>query len=401
VTAQLRLALACVAVALASAALADDASDAVDQTGAHVDVRLGTQYDSNVFFVARDEVASASAVTELTSGYRWQGELTGLDLSLDGRYQPYEDQSLSAATAIEVAATLDREHEYGNTRARIAFRDESALINALDNQGKFVGDERQDTASGSLRRRFEISETSSFVTTLEGSRVTYVNTPPGVRQDDYDFATGAGEWQWQSGERTTFGAGVVGSWYSSDGNQFTNEVRTAGPALSMSYELGETTSGYVDVSYRRSDSKAVYFGFIQQHDAGSDYYGRAGVTKRFERGYLSLDAGRTVQPGSSGRQEIRDEVTASFSREITERVTLHGGATALKSAPNAQGSVAAANDRRTAFAGDVGVDYELAANVTLSGAYRYLRQNTDAPDTDARAQTVMMTLRWTLGGTSS
>ncbi len=400
--ARLGIACFCLCVLVTPPALADAATDdTTGNDGARLNLGVGTQYDSNVFFVSDDEVASASAVAELSSGYRWQGELTGLDLALDGRYQPYEDQSLEAASAIGVSATLDREHEFGNTRVRIAYRDESSLINAFNDDGRFVGDERQDTASASLARLFEISESGSIVTQLEGSRVTYENTPPDVQRDDYDFATGSTQWEWHSSERATFGAGVVGSWYSSDGKRFTNEVRTFGPSLSVRYELGESTSGTLEGSYRRSDSKAVFFGLIEQHDTGGNYYGRAGLTRQFERGYLALDASRSVQPGSSGRQDIRDQVTVSVVRELSDRMTFRGSAVALKSAPHSEGSVADDGDKRTAFAGDLGVDYTIAERATLSAGYRYLWQDTDAADTDAQAQTVTMTLRWAFGGTST
>jgi hypothetical protein len=388
------------ALLLTSAALADDVSDAVDSDGARLDVGVSTQYDSNVFFVSGDEVSSPSAVAQLASGYRWQGELTGVDVAVDGRYQEYTDGSLPTVSAIGAAITVDRAHEFGSTRVQLAYRDESSLLDVLNNNGDFVGDQRQHTASASLHRMFELSETSSIVATLAGSRVKYIDTPAGVQQDDYDFTSGGSQWEWQYSERVTFGAGVVGSWYDSNGKRFTNEVTTIGPVLSMRYELGETMSGSVEASYRRSESKTVFLGFIDQRDSGADYYGRAGVAKQFERGYLDLDASRSVQPGSNGSQEIRDEVTASFGREVSERIMLHGGVTALKSAPTNDGSVGAANDRRTAFAGDLGVDYVLAERVTLTAGYRYLRQNTDAADTDARAQTVVMTLRWELGGTA-
>lgn len=394
---RLHIAFVCVASLFAGSASADEGAAG----GSHLDLRLGTQYDSNVFFVARNEVASASAVAELASGYRWQGELTGIDLALNARYQPYEDSNLSAASALEMAATIDREHEYGSTRARVAYRDESALINAFDNQGRFVGDSREQTASASLRRVFEISESETFVALLDGSRVTFVDTPPDSQQDDYDFATGTGQWEWQISERMTFGAGIVGSWYSSDGRRFSNEVTTAGPAVTMRYELDETMSGFVDLSYRLSDSQVVYLGSISDSDSGSNYYGRAGITKRFERGNASFEAGRTVQPGSSGRQETRDQIAVAFARELTERGTLHVGATALSSTADGQGSVATADDRRHAFAGDIGIDYELSEHVTVTGGYRYLWQNTDAQDTDAHGQTVSMTLRWVLGGAAS
>src|SRR5262245_22568147 len=403
-----RSALAMLAIVLASAAFGDDstinadAGNAADESGGRLNVDVGTQYDSNVFFVTNDEVSSASAVAQLGSGYRWQGDVTGLDLSINGRYQQYSEESLSAASAIGAAVTLDRDHEFGSTRVAISYSDASSLINAFDNNGKFVGDQREHVASASVQRLFEMSETNSVVASLQGARVKYVDTPEGVRQDDYDFASGSGQWEWQYDERLTFGAGVVGSWYKSDGNEgFSNEVTTFGPALSMRYELGESTSGTLEFSYRGSESKTVYFGFFEQHDAGADYYGHARVVKHFERGYLTLDAGRTVQPGSSGRQDIRDELTTGFGRELTERATFHGSATWLKNAPNNQGSVGSASDRRTAFAGDLGVDYALGERLMLSCGYRYLWQNSDAPDSDARAQTVMLTLRWDMQGASS
>jgi hypothetical protein len=375
--------------------------DVPDGSGARLDVGVGTQYDSNVFFVKGDEISSASAIAQLETGYRWQGDLTGLDLALDGRYQQYSENSLTAASSIGVSMMLDREHEFGNTRASVSYSDASSLIDSFDNNGKFVGDQRQHTASAAVQRLFEISETNSIVASLDGSRVKFVDTPAGVRQDDYDFATGATRWEWQYGERVTFGAGVVGSWYNSDGRNFTNEVTTVGPALSMRYEIGESITGSVEASYRRSDTKLVYFGSIEQHDAGANYYGRAGIAKQFERGSLSLDVSRNIQPNSNGRQNIRDEITAGFGRELSERTTLRSWVTALKEEPENQGSVGAANDRRTAFAGEFDVDYAFAERLTGSVGYRYQWQDTDAPDTDVSGQTVMMTLRWVMGGTSS
>lgn len=388
----------CIAVVLAGTAFADFGTD---QLVPHVSVAVGGQYDTNVFFVPDDEIASASTVAEAVAGYRWQGELTGLDVAVDGRYQQYAEQSLPAASAFRVSATLDREHEFGSTRASVSFRDTSALINALDNNGKFVGDERQKTASSSVRRIFEINETNAIVTTLAGSRVTYVDTPPGVRQDDYDFATAASQWEWQYGERVTLGAGVVGSWYKSNGEVFTNEVTTIGPALTLQYELGESTAGSFEFSYRRSDGEAVYFGFLEQHDTGGNYYGRAGISREFDRANVSLDASRSVQPGSNGRQEIRDEVTASFVREMSDRVTLRGAATALESAPDNEGSIGAPGDRRTAFAGDVRMDVQFGEHVSVSAGYRYLWQNADGPDTEAQAHTLSVTLHWSLGGSTA
>ena len=230
--------------------------------------------------------------------------------------------------------------------------------------------------------------------------MTYENTPPGVQRVDYDFATGSAQWEWHPDEWMTFGVGIVGSWYSSDASQFTNEVTTLGPSLSLRYEIDDATTGTLEGSYRRSESDTEFFGFIKEHDTGENYYGRAGFTRLLERGYLALEASRTVQPGSSGRQDIRDELTARYVRELSDRMTFHGGATALKSAPNHGGSVADAGDRRTAFAGDLGVDYTVAERVTLSGGYRYLWQNTDAQDTDAHAQTVILTLRWAFGASA-
>lgn len=398
---KLRFYAACLCVMFSTSALADDVAQSdVAKEGLHFDAGVGTQYDSNVFFVADHEVDTASAVAELSSGYRWQGELTGVEVALDGRYQPYEDSSLEAASAVGVAVTLDREHEFGNTRMLVSYRDESSLINAFNDDGKFVGDERQHTAATSFSRSFEMSETSSIVAHVDGSRVTYENTPPDVQRDDYDFATGSTQWEWHPGEQTTFGAGLVGSWYSSDGRRFSNEVTTFGPLLSLRHEFSESTSASLEGSYRRSRADAQFFGFINQQDTGGNYYGRAAVTRQFEQGYFAVEASRSVSPGSSGRQDIRDELVLRVVRELTERAMLRGGAVALKSAPHSQGSVADDGDKRTAFAGDIGVDYTLAERMTLSAGYRYLWQDTDAPNTDAHAQTVMVTLRWAFGASA-
>ena len=198
----------------------------------------------------------------------------------------------------------------------------------------------------------------------------------------------------------TFGAGLVGSWYSSDGKRFTNDVTTLGPSLSLRYELGESTLATLEGSYRRSDTETE-FGFIKEHDSGANYYGRAGFTRQLERGYLVLEVSRSVQPGSSGRQDILDQLTGSYVRELSDRMTFRGSATALKSRPNNEGTVANADgNKRTAFAGDLGVDYTIAERVTLSAGYRYLWQNADAQDSDAHAQTVMMTVRWSFGASA-
>jgi hypothetical protein len=389
-----RAATACAAVVLANTAFADEANDA---SGGRLVLGLGTQYDSNVFLVADDEIASASAVLQLGSGYRWQGEVTTFDLAADGRYQRYEETSLSDATAAGVSASLDRQHQRGATRARVSFRNESSLLNAFNDDGKFVGDERQSTGSASLRNMFQLNETNAIVTALEGSRVHYIDTPPDVQRDDYDVTGGTTRWERQVSERATVGVGVVGTWYKSDGRLFTNEVTTFGPELSLEYEFGETLAGSFEASYRKSDGKAEYLGFIEQHDGGANYYGRAALTKLFDRGYVNVEASRTVQPDSNGRQEIRDQVTIGFARELSERSTLRGGAAALRSAPHNEGSVGAAQDRRDAVAADLSFDHELAERLVVSTAYRYVWQDTDADDTEARGQTVSATLRWTFG----
>jgi opacity protein-like surface antigen len=307
---------------------------------------------------------------------------------------------LSAASAIGVSATLDREHEFGSTRARLSYRDESSLIDAFDDDGRFVGDERQEILSGSLRRVVQTDETNAFVVMLEGSQVQYVDTPIDVQHDDYDFATGAAQWERQWGERATIGAGIVGSWYNSDGENFTNEVTTVGPAVSLDWQLSDAVTGTFEFSYRRSNGKVVYFGVVDQREGSGNYFGRARLDRQFERGSMSIEASRSVQPGSNGRQEVRDQVSFGFVRELSDRATLHSSALALKSAPYSEDSIGAANDRRTAFAGDIGLDWAMAEHLTVSAGYRYLWQDGDADDSEARGQTVMTTLRWMLRSAS-
>jgi hypothetical protein len=230
----------------------------------------------------------------------------------------------------------------------------------------------------------------------DAERVRYHDTPDDVLREDYEFVTGDVRRQWASDERTIWGLGLVASVYTSEGAFIDNEVTTVGPMLSVQHELTPTTTIAADVSWRRSRSEYELFGLVDGDEDGDDYFGSGRIERQFERGYLSVEANRSVQPSSNGRQEIRDRATIAFGVEVSERTRLRGSGTALRDRATADED---RNERR-ALASDVVIEHALGERTTLIAGFRYLWQDTDSADRDATGQSVILTLYRAFGSES-
>ena len=359
----------------------------------YADVTGGAAYESNVFLTSSDPVSSASATTRLDSGVSVEGETTKLAVSVGGQYQRYDDGGLTDSSSIDVQAALTKEHEYGETRIGFGYTNQSSLIDAFETNGKFVGDQRQEIASGSLSRRFDLSETTSLTAGVDASHVTYSNTPTGVFTEDYDFASGSAMWQCELSERTKVGFGAVGSWYSAGQGAFDNRATTLGPAVSLGYELNDRTSAFAEFSYRVTKTQTE-FGPFDSDSSGSDFFGHVDLKRSFDTGGVTVSLRRSVQPNSNGQQDIRDEAGVAFSREFTETLSARGGATYIRDR-----SQQTSSDDRDGFAGDLALDWTLSEATHVSLAYRYLWQHEGGAD--ANAHTIMLSLTRRVAGANS
>ena len=383
-----RAALRACAVVIAFAA-----HPALADVDTYADVTGGAAYESNIFLTSSDPVSSASATTRLDSGISVEGDTTKVAVSVDGQYQRYDDGGLTDASSIDVQTALTKEHEYGETRIGIGYTNASSLINAFETNGKFVGDQRQEIVSGSLSRRFDVSETTSLTADVDASRVTYSNTPAGVFTEDYDFASGSAMWQCELSERAKVGFGAVGSWYSAAQGAFDNRATTYGPAVSIDYELNDRTSAFAEISYRTTNTQ-TQFGPFDSDSSGSDYFGHVDLKRAFDSGGVALSLRRSVQPNSNGQQDIRDEAGVMFSHDVSETLSARGGATYIRDR-----SQQTSSDDRDGFAGDLALDWTLSEATHLSLAYRYLwqREGGDA----ANAHTIMLSLTRRVAGANS
>ncbi|NJN52446.1 MAG: hypothetical protein HC809_12505 [Gammaproteobacteria bacterium] len=142
-------------------------------------VGLGTGWDSNLFFSPSDEVAVGSASSEVDIGLVQVRDTSRLRLAIDGRYQKYDDSNVSAATVLGSTAQFDLERERGVSSVLASYHDSSSLINAFDQDGQFVGDERRQTAIGSARHSYELDDVNTIVVSADWSQVRFEDTPQG------------------------------------------------------------------------------------------------------------------------------------------------------------------------------------------------------------------------------
>jgi hypothetical protein len=368
-------------------------SAAAADMNSYADITGSAAYESNVFLTSKDAIASSSATSRLDSGASWQGEINTLAVSFSGEYQRFDDSALTPATSVGVQTTLTHEHEYGETRIGLGYADESSLLDAFEQDGKFVGDERQQTLSGSLSRRFDLSEATSLLSSVDVAHVTYTNTPNGVFRENYDFANGSTMCRTELSESLTLGFGAVASWYGADSSGFNNTVTTVGPAVSADYEFNDHLSMFAEVSYRITDTQTRIHTF-QVDSSGNDYFGHVELKRRFDRGSVALSARRSVEPGSNGQQDIRDEFGVSFENELTERMTLRGGAAYIDNRSDQTSS-----GDRTAFAGDVALDWTMSEHTHATLAYRFLWQ--DESGAQASGNTVTLSLTRRIAGDES
>jgi len=357
------------------------------------EIGVGTAWNSNLFFTPQDEVSTASAVADLVTGYSIERETSRYDLTADGHYQPYEDDALSPSSAVGIGLAMLKEREYGSSRFSVSYRNESSLIDAFDNDGRFVDDERLETLRAGMQHSFELGEANTLVIHTGVERVGYYDTPNDILRNDYDFTNGAMEWEHQAGERMTWGVGVVATRYTSEGDVVENEVVTYGPIVSLRREVDDTFRYSAEISLRKSDTDAELFGFIERNDGGTEYYGSLEMQKDLERGRWSLLLLRQVQPLSNARQQIRDQATVSFGYELSERSSLTVGLTALEDQSNND----SLDDARRAFASDVSYVRELSETMSLAVGYRYGLQESDPNAVEARANTVWLSLRRVTG----
>jgi hypothetical protein len=366
---------------------------AAADTQSYADVTGSAGYQSNVFLTSKNAIATSSATSRLDSGTSWQGELDTLTASLDGQYQRFDDSALTPATSVGVQTSWAHEHEYGETRVGLGYSDASSLLDAFEEDGKFVGDERQQTLSGSLSRRFDLSETTSLLSSVDVAHATYTNTPQGVFRENYDFANGSAMWRSEMSQRLILGFGAVGSWYGADSSGFSNTVTTVGPAVSADYELNDRLSLFAEVSYRITDTQTRIHTF-EIDSTGNDYFGHVDLKRQFDWGSVALSARRSVEPGSNGQQDIRDEIGLFFENELTERMTLRGGATYIDNRSDQTGS-----GDRTAFAGDLSLDWTISQRTHATMAYRFQWQ--DESGAQASGNTVMLSLTRRIAGDES
>ena len=384
-----RIALSCGAMTIVASMLPSAYAD----VESYADLTGAAAYESNIFLTPDNPVSSASATTHLASGVSVAGETTTLTASLDGQYQRYDDGGLTDARSIALHTALTQEHEYGETSVEVGYSNASSLINAFETNGKFVGDQRQQTVSVSFARRFDLSETSALVTAVDASRVTYSDTPTGVFTEDYDFAGSSVMWQHELTERLKLGFGAVGSWYSAGSGSLDNRATTIGPAVSMDYEIDDRSAAFAEFSYRVTHTQ-TQVGPFDFDSSGADYFGHLDLRRSFDSGSASVSVRRSVQPDSNGQQDIRDEAGVYVAHDLSETLSVHGGATYLRD----RSQQTSANDR-DGFAGDVALDWTLGAATHLSVAYRYLwqRENGDS----ANAHTMMLSLTRRIAGLSS
>ena len=351
-----------------------------------LNLAVGSAYESNVFFAPSDEQGSASATSRLDGTVAWNSDASTLALSLDGLYQPYLDSQLGATSAIDAATTFTHEFEYSRSKLLVAYANASSLVDAFQTDGEFVGDQRRETITGGATEEIDLSETTSLAADVDASTVSFHDTPNGVVNYDYDYATGTLTWRKELSERLTIGVGAAGSWYDTGDNGFRNEVTTIGPAVSARYAINDRLSTAVDVSYRRDETNTRYFRGFAIDDTGYDYFGAVTIRRELDNGEVAIALRRTEQPSSTGTQDIRDEAQVSFRRSLAEKLDMRAITTLIDE--NSGGN----DSDRKAVASELHFDWTVGEKLVASFSYRYVWQRSDSQPSNEQAHAVALTL---------
>lgn len=294
-------------------------------------------------------------------------ELTSVQIRFGVNSDVYSDSSVEDRTTGNLSFSLSNRSERLQTGLEASLRTEPTIETELLDTGKIV-DSTRDTLNVSPSMTYQLDERNSLSINLGFTDVSY-DTVLFTEYQDSLFSLG---WVYQLNETTDFSPSLKFSQYEPDNADSSTDTSS----LNLGYVMrpSETTSYSFAVGYSDVDGP-------DNKQTGSTY-SVVVSNKPDERNSFSLTAARSFQPSGLGEVREEDRLELSWTLAFSEKV---------------QGVLSTnfvGTDDRDYFEIQPSIGYRLSENASISGNYRFRKQ--DSTTGDAESNSVLVTLSYLL-----
>ena len=327
-------------------------------------VNITAGYDDNIRLSASNELDTSFTRLGLSASAEGSSELTSLKLSVGINGDSYSNSSVDDQTTGGLSLNLNNQSERRQSNLQVSFQTEPTIETELLDSGVIV-DGTRDTLRVSPGMSYQVSERNSVSINFGFTDVSYEIIP----LTDYQNSSVALGWRYRLHETSDFSTNLSVSHYEP-----VNAAGTDTGNLSLGYNVrkSETTTYSFSVGYSDVDGPA-------NQQTGLTF--SVGINNiRDERNIFSLTATHSFQASGLGVVREEDRIGLSWTHAFSERL---------------QGVLSSdfvGTDDRDYFEIQPSVGYRLSENASISGNYRFRKE--DSTTGDAESNSVSVTLSY-------
>ena len=320
-------------------------------------VNITAGYDDNFRLAATNELDTSFTKLGLSASAEGSSELTSLRLSAGINGDNYSDSSVDNRTTGNLSFLLNNRSERRQSNLQVSLQTEPTIETELVDSGVIV-DGTRDRLYVSPGMSYQVSERNSLSINLVFTDVSY-DTISLTEYQDNSLSLG---WGYRLDETSDFSTSLIVSRYEP-----VSEASTDTGNLSLGYNIStsENTTYSLSAGYSDVDGSA-------NQQTGATY--SIGISNiRDERNSFSLTAVRSFQASGLGVVREEDRLGLSWTHGFSEKV---------------QGVLSSSyvgTADRDYFEIQPSISYRLSENTSVSGNYRFRKQDSLAGDADSNS----------------
>ncbi|PHS69261.1 MAG: hypothetical protein COB23_06470 [Methylophaga sp.] len=348
------------------------------------------EYDDNTFLSNDEESSMHYAVTPTLTIARG---LENSEMSLSLGYQI--DKYIAISDNDTENPFIELNSSYNTERSQyglaMSYKEDTTRNNAVEDTGDFTTRSTVRTRSINPSYGYQLTERDSLSLTAGYSEREYSTDD---FSDNETKSLSAG-WQREFSERLSAGLDLTASNYQADSSISSTDDDTYGIATSFTYELSELWDISGSIGLRRLNSERKTAG-ITNSDQSSGSTLDFSATRTREIDTFTINLARVLSPSSDGDVNEQDRLSMSWSRNLSERLTM-GADFSYQESTNASDD--SSDEKRENINFSPALTWSIEENLDLIMAYSYRKQkrsggSSAGSSNDSNAISLTLSYNW-------
>jgi len=268
----------------------------------------------------------------------------------------------------------------------LSYAESTSRNDAADDTGDFETNAIVTSQSISPSYSFQLSERDSLSLNAAYSKRDYSTAD----FSDNETRSLSSSWQHQFTERFNGGVSVSASNTESTGQLLTTDDDTYNVSLTSNYELSEIWSmgGSVGLRQLQSEQTDLFGATTKSKSNGQSL--DLNVSYNGDIDSFKIGLSRSISPSSTGEVNEVDKFNISLSRQLSETLTASLSASYQVTTSASDES----SDKRKNTQLSPSINWQFAAESSLSLSYNYRQQEESALNTNVNSNSIMLTLNY-------